>query len=77
MENDVGYFYDGKFKENILMVGQVGCGKTTFVQNLAKHKMFGDIKEIYWLSKIYLSQEREKNISECFNEYVNSSIQKA
>ena len=34
------------------MVGQTGCGKTTFAQNLAKNRVFGDIKVIYWLSKI-------------------------
>ena len=31
----VEYTYDGKFEGNILIVGQAGCGKTTFVQNLA------------------------------------------
>ena len=34
------------------------CGKTNFVQNLEKNGNFGDIKEVYWLSKISLSQER-------------------
>ena len=52
MDNDVGYFYDAKFEGNILNVGQTGYGKTTFVQNLAKNKMLGSIKEVYWLSKI-------------------------
>ena len=33
------------------MVGRTGCGKTTFVQNLGKNKMFGEIKEVTWLSK--------------------------
>ena len=28
--------------------------------------MFGKLKEIFWLSKISLSVEREKNISPCF-----------
>ena len=28
--------------------------------------MFGEIKEMIWLSKIPLSREREKNISDCF-----------
>ena len=26
----------GRFTDNILVVGQTGCGKTTFVQNLEK-----------------------------------------
>ena len=28
----VEYSYDGKFEGNILIVGQTGCGKTTFVK---------------------------------------------
>ena len=32
----MSYFYDDKFEGNILIVGQRGCGKTTFVQSLAK-----------------------------------------
>ena len=69
MDNDVGYLYDAKFEGNILVVGQTGCGKTTFVRNLAKNKMFGDMKEVYWLSKISLSRDRENNIEnniDCF-----------
>ena len=45
MNNDIGYFYDAKFEGNILIVGQMSCRKTTFVQNLAKNKMFGGIKK--------------------------------
>ena len=29
--------------------------------------MFGNIKEVYWLSKILLSKDRENNISDCFD----------
>ena len=29
--------------------------------------MLGSIKEAYWLSKISLSRDRERNISDCFN----------
>ena len=67
----MSYFYDAKFEGNILIVGQTGCGKTTFVQNLEKNKMFGNIKEVYWLSKISLSKDRENNISDCFDVEVN------
>ena len=30
--------------------------------------MFGDIKEVVWISKISLSNEQEDNIRECFIE---------
>ena len=35
----VNHTYDGKLNANILIVSQTGCGKTTFIQNLAKNKM--------------------------------------
>ena len=66
MDNEINYSYDAKFEGNILVVGRTGCDKTTFMQNLGKNKMFGEITEISWLSKIPLSREREKNISDCF-----------
>ena len=62
----MNYSFDAKFEGNILVVGRTGCGKTTFVQNLGKNKMFGEIKEVTWLSKIPLSREREDNIRSCF-----------
>ena len=39
-----------------------------FLQNLRKNKLFGEIKEIYWISKIELSNEREENIKDCFKD---------
>ena len=50
----IEYTYDGKFGGNVLIVGQTGCGKTTFAQNLAKNDLFGELKEIFWISKISL-----------------------
>ena len=44
---EVKYSYNGRFDGNILVVGRTGCGKTTFVRNLQKKKLFGDIKEIF------------------------------
>ena len=38
----VNYSYDGKFEGNILVVGRTRCGKTTFVQNFGKNKLFRD-----------------------------------
>ena len=50
-----------------MIVGRTECGKTTFIQNLGRNKMFGsDIKTVFWVSKIRLSKERENNIRESF-----------
>ena len=65
--DEIKYSYDGKFEGNILIVGRTRCGKTTFVQNLGKNKLFGDIATVYWISKISLSAEREEKIIEIFN----------
>ena len=66
----VDYMYNRRFQEIILIIGQTGFGKKTFVQNLAKNDLFGEIKEIFWISKISLSSEREDNIKACFKEHV-------
>ena len=68
MEHEVNCTYNAKFGGNILVVERTGCSKTTFVQNLGKNKLFGDIKEVYWVSKIELSIDRENNIRDCFHE---------
>ena len=54
-----------------MIVGQTGCGKTTFAQNLAKNDLFDELKEIFWISKISLSLEREENIKGCLKKTVN------
>ena len=55
--DEIEHTYDGKFEGNILVVGRTACGKTTFAQNLGKNNLFGDISEVYWVSKIALSDE--------------------
>ena len=67
----VNYTYDGKFEGNILVVGQTGCGKTTLIQKLVKNQLFGKMNEIFWISKIPLSNEREKKILPCFQQRVD------
>ena len=62
----ISYSYGTNFEGNVLVVGGIGCEKTTFVQNLGKNKMFGNIKEVTWASKILLSKEREDQIRGCF-----------
>ena len=55
--------YDGTFSDNILVVGQTGCGKTSFVQSLGKNKIFGDgLTGVNWVSKINLTKNREDEI---------------
>ena len=54
----------------ILIVGRTGCDKTTFVQNLGKNKLLGDLKEVYWISKIELSKDRKDNIRSCFTDQI-------
>ena len=44
--SEINYSYHAKFDRNILIVGRAGCRKTTFVLNLRKNKMFGEIKEV-------------------------------
>ena len=44
MDNETNYSFDANFEGNILVVGRTDCGKTTFVQNLGKNKMFGEMK---------------------------------
>ena len=68
--NEINYMYDGKFEGSILIVGRTGCWKTTFVLNLGKNKLFGDVREVYWISKIELSKDREGNIRDCFTDQI-------
>ena len=52
MENE--YTYDGKFNENILVVGRTGCGKTTFIQKLGKNKLFGsELTDVFGYQKLF------------------------
>ena len=55
--------YDGRFFGNILVFGN----KTSFVQNLGKNKIFGDIKTLDWISKVELSKDREEHIRKTFS----------
>ena len=67
---EIKYTCDGKFEGNILIVGRTGCGKTAFVQNLGKNKLFRDVQEVYWISKLELSKDREENIRDCFTDQI-------
>lgn len=68
---DVNYSYDRKFEGNILIVGQTGSGKVTFIQNIAKNNLFEELKEISWMSEVVVVGREKKNISECLGKNVN------
>ena len=59
--------YDGTFSGNILVLDQTHCGKMSFVQNLSKNKIFGNIGSVDWISKIELSENREQQIRKTFD----------
>ena len=59
--------YDARFVGNILVVGQTGCGKTIFVQNLGLNRIFGEIKTVDWVSKIKLSKGKEDHLRRTFS----------
>ena len=59
--------FDARFVRNILVVGQAGCGKTTFVQNLGLNRIFGEIKTVDYVSKIKLSKGREDHLRWTFS----------
>ena len=65
MDENIGY--DATFSGNILVAGQTRCGKTSFVQNLAKNKMFGQMQTVEWISKLELSENRLHQLRESFN----------
>ena len=64
--DQIEYTFDGKFEGNILIVGRTGCRKTTFVQNLGKNELFGDLSTLFWISKISFSEEQEEKIKGSF-----------
>ena len=58
--------YDATFTNNILLLGQTGCGKTIFVQSLGKNKIFSSNLLSGWVSKINLTKNQEDEIRQCF-----------
>ena len=67
-EREGDYTYDWKFQGNIILdIGRTGCGKTTFVQQLGRNGHFREeITDVFWVSKITLSKEREDSIRDSF-----------
>ena len=69
--------YDSKLHLRWQVRGQhFGCRTDWLWENkiytkLSKNKLFGKLSEIFWLSKILLFSESEKNISSCFHQRVD------
>ena len=59
--------YNGQFNGNILLVGRTGCGKTTFLENLAINNFFGKIIKTEWVSGIEIDAAGEAEIQSCFD----------
>ena len=54
--------YDATFSDNILVVGQTPCGKTSFVQSLGKNKMFGaKLKSVDWVKNNLKEKQRRRD----------------
>ena len=57
----------GKISGKILVLGYMGSGKITLVQELACHLMFGKLRQAHWISKVQLSKHREAEKDSCFS----------
>ena len=59
--------YNGQFCGNILVVGQTGCGKTTFLEKLGLNKFWGELVKIEWISEKDVDEKREAEIQSAFS----------
>ena len=51
--------YDGEFTGNILVVGKTGCRKTTFLEKLGIHNVFGNLGKTEWISGIDIDKKEK------------------
>ena len=58
--------YNGRFRGNILVVGNTACGKTYFLQKLGLNKFFGKLVKTKWVTGIEIDEQREAEIQSCF-----------
>ena len=68
--------YDGQFRGNVLVVGKIGCEKTTSLQKLGINNFFGKILKTEWISGIDINEKREAEIQSCFENEVEIHIAK-
>ena len=67
LEMSQNFQYEATFTNNILLLGQKGCGKTSFVLSLGKNKIFGcNLLSVDWVSKINVTKNREDEMRQCF-----------
>ena len=67
LEMSQNFQYEATFTNNILLLGQKGCGKTSFVLSLGKNKIFGcNLLSVDWVSKINVTKNREDKMRQCF-----------
>ena len=59
--------YNGQFSGNILVVGQTGCGKTTFLEKLGLNKFWGELVKTEWISGIDVDEKRKAEIESAFS----------
>ena len=59
--------YNRQFCGNILVVGQTGCGKTTFLEKLGLNKFWGELVKIEWISEKDVDEKREAEIQSAFS----------
>ena len=59
--------YNGQFCGNILVVGQTGCGKTTFLEKLGLNKYWGELVKTEWISEKDVDEKREAEIQSAFS----------
>ena len=60
--------YNAAFRDNILMLGQTGCRKTSLIQSLGKNKIYGsDLLSVDWVYKISLWNNGEDEMRQCFS----------
>ena len=59
--------YNGKFYDNVLVVGRTGCGKTTFLEKLGLNNFLGDIIKTEQISGIDTDKKREAEIQSYFS----------
>ena len=58
--------YEATFTNNILVLEQTGCGKTSFVLSPGKNKILGcNLLSVNSVSKINLTKNREDEIRQC------------